>query len=410
MKWEMGKNKFARYGLKNNPFPEVAIANFDDLRPFIPFDEKFMKEIFVLIDSSISQKAWGGIPLVGKIGSGKTRLLFEVYERYRQSDRVKLIFVDNPGLSLKDFYAVIVGKVLEDKSLLTFLFQRYKENLMEIISRRPQTSLEYPSKIIFDISKRGIIYDALNNLMCEEEIFPDQSLARSFAIVLAYEITSKKEYFKDKISFVGSMQELLNDYRSAKDFLDGVRLPRRESARLKFEKRELDERTIINSGIKSLIRIFKLKGYEMLFLLIDQFERVVEQLPTRSMLSLLDGYRSLIDKNLENFSAVFACTTESWFESAAAYPSFKDRFADPAEIPKVTLEVAQKIVVAYCDEYRISSEYKGLPFPFDQKSISYIFTKSETIRDFLENCHMVLLKASLKSVSKIDEKSITQLL
>jgi len=406
----MEQNRFVRYGLKQNPFPEVAIASKDEPGPFVSFDDGFMKRLSFLIESSISQKAWGGIPLVGKVGSGKSRLLFEIYKKYKESKQVKLILIDNPGLSLKSFYAVIIEEVLKDPNLIAFLFHRYKENLLEIVRKHGQKSLAYPSKLVFDLDQREVIYDTLANLMHEEEVFLDESLGRCFAIIMAYEIATKKDYFRDEVSFVGPAEGIFQDNSLAQEFLKGGRLPRAVSARLKCQTQEIEERTIVNFGVKSLNRLFRLMGYEMIFLLVDQFERIIEQLPTRTMLSLLDGYRSLIDKNLENFSAVFACTTESWFESAKAYPSFKDRFTDPLEIPKVTPGTAKRIVIAFCDQSRISKEYKGSTFPFTDASIFYILEKSDTIRDFLENCHMVLLQASVKPLPKIDDKNITQLL
>jgi len=406
----MEQNRFARYGLKQNPFPEVAIANKDEPGPFVSFDEEFMRRLSFLIESSISQKAWGGIPLVGKVGSGKSRLLFEILKKYKESKQVKPIFVDNPGLSLKNFYSAIVEEVLREPSLVPFLFQRYGENLLEIVRKHGQKTLAYPSKLVFDLDEREAIYDTLASLMSEEEIFLDESLGRCFAIVVAYEIVTKKDYFRDEVSFVGSTEGIIEDNNLARQFLKCQRLPLGVSARMKCKTQEMDERTIVNFGIKSLSRLYRLMGYEMILLLVDQFERIVEQLPTRTMLNLLDGYRSLIDKNLENFMAVFACTTEAWFESAKAYPSFKDRFTDPLEIPEVTPDTAKRIVIAFCDRSRISEQYKGSTFPFTNASISYVLKKSDTIRDFLEKCHMVLLQASIRSLPKIEDKSIAQFL
>jgi hypothetical protein len=403
----MEQNRYARYGLKQNPFPEVAIASKDEPGPFVIFDEKFMKRLIFLIESSLSQKAWGGIPLVGKVGSGKSRLLFEIYKRYKESKQVKLILIDNPGLSLKNFYSVILEEALKDPNLVPFLFHRYRENLLEIVTQHGHKTLMYPSALAFDLEKREVIYDALASLMHEEEVFLDESLGRCFAIAITYEIVTKKDYFKDEVSFVGSTEGIFQDHSLALEFLKGGRLPRTVSVRLKCPTQEMEERTIVNFGIKSLCRLFRLMGYGMIFLLVDQFERIIEQLPTRTMLSLLDGYRSLVDKNLENFSAVFACTTESWFESVKAYPSFKDRFTDPLEIPKVTAETARRIVIAFCDPSRISRQYKNSIFPFSEGSISYILEKSDTIRDFLENCHLVLLQASIKLLPKIEDANIT---
>lgn len=406
----MEQNRFARYGLKQNPFPEVAIASRDEPGPFVTFDEEFMKKLSFLIESSINQKAWGGIPLVGKVGSGKSRLLLEIYRKYKESKQVKLVPIDNPGLSLKSFYSIIVEEILRDTNVVAFLFSRYKENILEIVRKHGQKMILYPSKPVFDLERKEVIYDTLSNLMWEEQIFLDESLGRCFAIIIAYEVVTKKDYFRDEISFTGSTAGIFQDQSFAWEFLKGGRLPRNVAARLKCQTQEIEEKNIVNFGVRSLSRLLRLMGFEMIFLLVDQFERVIEQLPTRTMLSLLDGYRSLIDKNLENFSAVFACTTESWFESAKAYPSFKDRFTDPLEIPKIKSDIAKKLVIAFCDRYRISDEYKGSTFPFTDAAISYILERSDTIRDFLENCHMVLLQASIKPLPRITDKNVAQLL
>jgi len=401
-------NRFAIYGLSENPFPGVAVADRNDPGPFVPFDKKFMEKIFFLIDISIEQKAWRGIPLIGKIGSGKTRLLLEIQSKYADRKEVKIIFVDNPGLSLKEFYASIIDEFIKDGNVLAFLFQRYRESLLEVISKHSQRGLEYPTKILFDLSRRGLVYDVLTNLMQREGLFLDKSLARSFAIILANEIFQRENFFKGRVSFVGSNMGLLKDFGIARDFLKGRRISRTDSAKLGYMEQELDDKTIIDFGLKPLIEISKLMGHQMIIVLVDQFERIIEHLPTRTMLNLLDGYRSLIDKNLDRFTAVFACTTESWFESATAYPSFKDRFSDPLEIPRITFDVAKSLIVAYCDRYRILEDYKGSIFPFDEESISYILSKSSTVRDFLENCNIVLSRASIDGVKRIDKKTITK--
>lgn len=406
----MSENKFAIYGLEYNPFPQVAIANRMNPGPFVIFDKKFMGNVQVFIDSSIDKKAWGGIPLIGVVGSGKTRLLLEIYDMYRTNRRVKFLIIENPGLSLTEFYAMIVNEAIKDEEFLTAIFNRYKENLLHIISKYSQKTLEYPSKNLFSLDRREIIYDTLSELMSKDNLILDETIAKSFGIICCYNIVAKKDFFKETVSFSGPIDKLVQEYRIATDFLQGHLIPQSFSTKLKYKKRQLDKRMIIDYGLKALINVYRLVGYEMLFLLVDQFERIIEQLPTRSMLNLLDGYRNLIDRNLENLSAVFACTAESWFESAKAYPSFKDRFTDPIEIPKIALNVARKIAVAYCDQCRISDKYQNTLFPFDDSAISYILSKSDTIRDFIENCHIVLFKASLKKIPKIDEKSVIELL
>lgn len=406
----MSENMFAIYGLKYNPFPQVAIANRMNPGPFVAFDKKFMENIQVLIDSSIDNKAWGGIPLIGVVGSGKTRLLFKIHDTYRSNRQVKFLTIENPGLSLTEFYAMMINEVTKDEEFLTAIFNRYKENLLHIISKYSQKTLEYPSKNLFSLNRREIIYDTLSELMNRDNLILDESIAKSFGIICCYNIVVKKDFFKETVAFSGPIDKLVREYRIAMGFLQGHLIPESFSTALKYKKRQLNGRMIIDYGLKAIINVYRLIGYEMLFLLVDQFERIIEQLPTRSMLNLLDGYRNLIDRNLENLSAVFACTTESWFESAKAYPSFKDRFTDPVEIPRITLDAARKIVIAYCDQCRISDKYQNSLFPFDDSAISYILSKSGTVRDLLENCHIVLFKASLNKIPKIDEKSVIELL
>src|SRR3989339_757797 len=145
------ENRFVRYGLKENPFPEVAIANRNSPGPFISFDEDFMSKLSFLIESSIDQKAWGGTPLVGTVGSGKSRLLFEIFKKYKDSKEVKFIFIENPGLSLKNLYSAIIEDVLKDSSVFSFLFRRYEAPLLEIVQKSPQKELVYPSKPVIDL-------------------------------------------------------------------------------------------------------------------------------------------------------------------------------------------------------------------------------------------------------------------
>jgi hypothetical protein len=264
-------------------------------------------------------------------------------------------------------------------------------------------------ELVFSMDNRDVIYGKLAKILIDQQFSEDPSLSKAMAVICTYSVIDKKDLLGKNMRFIGQIKEVEEDYRIARNFLKGVRITRNEANRLGFEDRELSDKMIIDYAIRAFVNVYKSQGCKMLFLLVDQFERVIEQLPTRTMLGLLDSYRSLIDRNLENFSAIFACTTESWFESASAYGSFKDRFTDPVVIPKITLEIAQKLVIAYCDSFRLSDEHKGSLFPFDKDSILFILRKSLSTRDFIENCHMILLKASLKQQSGINSRNIQDL-
>src|SRR5450759_4652956 len=95
------KNPYERYGLKKNPFPIIAISSSNIESPFVEIDKNTLIKFDYFIRESISSQKWGGLPVIGSYGSGKTRLLLWLEHLIKEKlskDRFAIAYyVSDPG-------------------------------------------------------------------------------------------------------------------------------------------------------------------------------------------------------------------------------------------------------------------------------------------------------------------------
>ena len=404
-------NPYEIYDLKRNPFPFKAIASLrlEDIGPFVPFKKGITKNLEFLIKATMETKRWIGIPLVGPIGSGKTRLLIHLKDlmKKKYGKKIKCIIIENPGLSLREFYSKFITELIETREIIYIIITKFENEILKILKSNFRTSVTsyLNGESIYLAGNLKKTYEDIKNTFIKD-IISDEDVALSLAILSVYYIVNEGVY-SPHINFSKEI-DLTSDYRAALDFLKGKKISERHADRLGYISRQLSDPRIANYSFASIIKILKLDGTEVVFLFVDQFEKIIEKLSKKDKLDLLDSYRSLIDNNLFNFSAIFGCTTESWVVSEQVNPSFADRFNKTIEIPKIDIVMAKNLVKKYSDLHRISKKYIGTYFPFNEKSIRKILEESDSIRDFLENCFKILYRAAHDKEKKITENLVSK--
>ncbi len=387
---ESSKNPFQRYGLKNNPFPDPAIISLSEgeRMPYVSFNGDLTKRIKTKVADTIQSGRWGGIPLVGPLGSGKTRLLAYLKKELKDEygDRLICVPIDNPGTDFRTFYSKFISGVLKRKSIEKNILRKFKDDLRDYFSAGGRK--KYHGEEYFEISSSKLYetYEKICDFLISNEIALDEDISRSLSI-LTYNYIIDENIFQNKV--LKENINLTRNHRTAKKFLKGDKIGKRDADELNYTSRKLSKSEIINYSVKSIINTLTLGESEIVFLFLDQFEKTIQNLSEKKFINLLDDYRSLIDSNLFNFSALFACTTESWFEATEANPSFADRFSDAAEIPPMNLEMAKNLVSEYIRAKRTSKEEKEI-YPFTEDGIAKVFEHSDNPRDFLENCHSMI--------------------
>jgi len=133
-------------------------------------------------------------------------------------------------------------------------------------------------------------------------------------------------------------------------------------------------------------------GNSFLFILIDEFEEIIEKKTNRQILDFLNDFRSLINNNVtSDFAIILSCTPEAWIKANQLSPGFGERFVKPAEMPPLDLESAQKIVAAYLYSKRIKETSKEDIAPFEKEAIKHILKVSDyKIREFIKNSNIIL--------------------
>jgi len=179
-------------------------------------------------------------------------------------------------------------------------------------------------------------------------------------------------------------------------FCIGKTLSKGEAKGLGLVSESLSEDEIVRYVFPSLIQILNRNGIAMLFLLIDEVEKIATKSESKTF-AFLENLRSLIDNNLNGFCMMFSCQTEALEILASTSPALSDRMSeivdlDPLDLPSAILLIEDYLRTARIERYRGSSLS-----PFDEPAVDVIDHSSKgSIRYILQNCNTILEHAALR--------------
>lgn len=399
------KNPYERYGLKKNPFPKKAISSPKVESPFVLMDESVLKKLDIFIRDSLSSQKWGGLPLIGSYGSGKTRLLLyleSIIKEKLSKDRFAVAYyVSNPGDDIFELYSNIFSTIGLNQ-LLEMLYLSLKEEIKPIVLNN--IVKKYLDRNIYQIKDASKLLQELNNLITRKNIIEKSDVATAVSyLLLNYSIDVINSEERYEIILVDNFAQ---NVKSAEKFLRGDKLSKSEIFDLRIKSEKLSKDDIIKYALPLIINIHTLTGFKIVFILLDEFEHIIKGSKSQ-LTTFLNDFRNLIDANLMNFSMVLACVLESWFEATKSNPGFEERFISPLELPKLSEESGKLIIIEYSNLERLNEKERGKLTPFKEEVIKDLITISDhNIRKYIELCHEVLSKAAFENVPEIDRKFI----
>ena len=159
-------------------------------------------------------------------------------------------------------------------------------------------------------------------------------------------------------------------------------------------------------ALKSLVNVYRKSGYRRLFIMIDQFEDMIQQ-GDRTRLKFLIDLRDLIDSIPLSFSIILGSTPESWEATKQVHPAFSDRFSGPVDLYSLDVNQMKSLIEAYLINARIN-DYNGEKIsPFSMEGIETIQEKSKgNPRHALEFSHILIEKGKNAGYRPIDKNFV----
>jgi len=404
-KKEHVENPFKRFNLSRNPFPKSAVADSTSERFFSRCRKKALEQMRDFIVYVYASRRWAGLVLKGEIGSGKSHMLFYVASEITrqlgelEKDRALAVYVESPKDSINDLYQDIMEKLgrdffeakvaaaIEEKAekILKNLPRQYFLPTTEVIPQDPLYRLRKMGKGIGESLKDKALNDLAKELS-NERLVQHRDFARCLGILA-----------------VDDDQEKRN---AAWNFCIGKAISKTEAKGLGLVSEKLSEDEIVRYVFPSLIQILNKNGVGVVFLLIDEVEKIAT-MPTRRTFAFLENLRSLVDNNLSGLCIIFSCLAESWDILASTSPALSDRMSEIVDLDPLDSKDTILLIEDYLKVARINPN-QGKPLsPFDEAAVGKINLDSKgSIRYILQNCNTVLEHAALHP--EIKDKISTQ--
>ena len=370
-------------------------------------DESVLEKLDIFIRDSLSSQKWGGLPLVGSYGSGKTRLLLyleHIIKEKLSKDRFAIAYyVSNPGDDIFELYSNIFNTIGFNQ-LLEMLYLSLKDEVKPTVLNN--IVKQYFGENIYNVKDFPKLIQDLSDLIIRKNVIEKSDVAAAVVYpLLNYAINVINSEEKYEILYDENFAQKV---KSAEKFLRGDKLSRTDVSELKIKSEKLSKDDIIKYALPLIINIHKQAGFKIVFILLDEFEHIIKGSKSQ-LTTFLNDFRNLIDANLMNFSMVLACVLESWFEATKSNPGFEERFISPLELPKLSEESGKLIIIEYSNLERLNEKERGKLTPFKEEVIKDLITISDhNIRKYIEKCHEVLSKAAFENVPEIDRKFIVK--
>jgi len=402
-KAEKVRISYQRLNLATNPFPRQGLASRGT--PFVPYPKKVIHDINTFVTDAVGSGGYHGLPIVGDYGSGKTRLFFAIEKEVAEGiEGCNAVYIDEPPADIQLFYEKVLGKTDLD-SILKGLSLRFEKEIESIIlkhlARVP--SLLREQKYFLKGKGMGLVEEVSNFLLNLLGFTKAKDVRRAYAILLV-------DYFisnivnagnKMKISLVNSV---ISASSSARQYIAGNKVPKDLDQLMNFTDKKIKKMDICGEVFGLFVNICKIAGNRLLFILIDEFEEIIEKKTNRTIVGFLNDLRSLINNNVtSDFAIVLSCTPEAWIKANHLSPGFGERFINPTEMPPLDLESAEKIIAAYLYSQRIKKTSKEDITPFEKAAIKHILKMSDyKIREFIKKSNIILASLASSEESTVD--------
>jgi Cdc6-like AAA superfamily ATPase len=344
---------YAKYNLKNNPFPYVGVPNEKIL--VYTNRKKELKQISEAIKGTLKGSS-SHLILVGNYGNGKTSTLKYIGNQIStQVPQSQTIYLSYPGDSFLELYGNMIYQIglpmLED---YIWRFLEISNEIDDLKQKVDTGEVLFPE--IIEIGKRKL-FDLVNY--------------NDFATALLHIVLSDTRFVAWKY-ICG--ESVLHDQR-----------------------KELDIVSVIDNDEKALRAFLSLKillnyvNKTRIFLLIDEMESI-ETLHIFKKQKMLNSLRRVMDLNPTGLCMIMACTPEAWNGIISDYHAFSERIFRNVILTPLNEEMLRQLIVDYLAIHRIDPDLNGSSIhPFSAEALSDIQLAAQgNVRRLLMICNRII--------------------
>ena len=322
-----------KLGLQYNPFPPTTtgVAFVEDIALPQSWEQEMNQRISGL-DESVGNKA---LIIVGGYGSGKTFILNWIARKALPPRRVEPFFFDNPGVAFYDLANRLMRQLGRYELAKAIWEMCYKPSGVQGI-QPSLIPLEFPVWLntLTDRETRASAIQTLSRALQDQDLATDEEISNKFARVVVE--TRERPYYEYRDFVPSSSRALVAGKEEARYFKTLIRI---------------------------LLRVLEARGIAFL---IDEFEDVAlrRRLNRKQTHEYTATIRRLLDTALEeNLWVILSMTPEALDQTNKLEPSLIQRFTHKFEIPALSDEDANRIVVQRLRKARIGDGNDLSPFP-----------------------------------------------
>lgn len=389
------KRNFEKIGLKFNPFPIGGEPSRE--QPYVQISKNVTKEIVDFVDSVTSRKKWQGLSIIGDNGTGKTRLLFSLEQDInRQLKYAIAVYINDPPSDPVNFFQKVIFSSNFDK--LIYLIVNKLENRFEfekIINKniKHQRNLMGIEKAYIADEKK-LINDI--SIFLDDKLKIDENLRKAYSILIIHFLAL--DIFKDKEIEFSLEDSIISEISAVKRYVSGESMQKSILDKLGLRNLNVDKSTMEKIIFPAYLEFNHLAEKEFVYVLIDEFQFVIENVSKSKISSILDMIIATVQSNASGFCIILSCLPDSWNYAIRISNSFSERFNKQISMPPLKKEAAVDMIKKYLEYGRIKNQDDL--YPFNEEAIYKILQLSHyNIRDFL------IVSGNLLNIFAQDEKA-----
>jgi len=346
---DLQPRNYSGYFFNKNPFPALPVAEEE---PGIFIDrEKIVKNLSDVTKEVFVTKKTQTLVLQGLYGSGKSHTLKYVKSRVNrqlatlQKSKGIAVYAQSPGSDIRHFYS----NVVDDLGMQFLQIQAYQV-IWDFLKRNPQ-SIEAN---FFDEELGNKVKSLLSSERDETPFLRENFDSSGVRILDVY--ADIKQELGPKVRLDDALTAFLNLTNEDKIFLAwrwllGENLRSDERKDLGVSK-NLEESDDILKGFAALKTLLAMTGFDTLFILVDEFEKISELHPL-SKSRYFDDFRHFIDLNPEGLCIILCVTPTGWAEiQSAGHPLARRLMTNVNWLEPFGLEETIRLIKAHVETER----------------------------------------------------------
>lgn len=382
------------YNLSRNPFPaEIGVP--PERVSFWADRADTKKKLFDLVNETLSSRNSTIITIFGDYGMGKTHTLkfLENYLEENEGLRAFALYLGTSGTSFLDLYRNFIAHVTRDR-------------LIDYAKRFTGTTYRlYAKRLIRDTDEGDILLEELPRYLT------DVDLIRSQVRKITRELSGPD--FPDFASVLVQLpmkekEEIVWNWISAER-----RIGAYELRSLNIGSRIETNDDAINA-FNSILNILHEIGYIMVFVLIDEMERLIEQASRRDREIYTSFLRRLIDSNPIGLCLVMACTLglEEEFKGTI-HPALLERIPPRNEITLEPLsnDHVKQFIIDHLNDVRITMPPENEMAPFEEGVLDLLADETKgDVREIIRACYRLIEEGVRLGLKEIDTDQAREIL